>query len=144
MRKTFGKLERKIPYASCDMKLMNPVYHVCNITNRKSILLNPGTCSCSLFYGRFSFTFKQTLYFPVLTVFRTWTPFIIYRRKIISSNRRQFPASIYLAKVLLKVDNRNTRTRCRIRSKLTIMTLDAIGVVMVSLLLILNIFHTLF
>ena len=147
MRKTFGKLERKIPYASCDLKLMNRVYHVYNITNRKWIHLNPGTCSCSIFYGRFSFTFKQTSYFfrsnVMATAFRTWTHFIIYRRKIISNNRRQSPAGIYLAKVLLKVNKRNNRTRCGICSKLTIMTSDAISVVMVSLLLILNIFHTL-
>ena len=39
------------------------------------------------------------------------------------------PVDIYL----LKVKNRNTRTRC-----------DAIGVVLVSLLLTLNMFHTLF
>ena len=38
---------------------------------------------------------------------------------------------------LLKVNNRNTRTRCEIFSKLTIN-----GVILVSLLLTLNIFHT--
>ena len=43
---------------------------------------------------------------------------------------------------LLKVNNRNTRTRCEICSELTIK--DTIGVVLVSLLLTLNIFHTLF
>ena len=40
---------------------------------------------------------------------------------------------------LFKVNNRNTRTRCEICSKLTIKP----GVFMVSLLLTLNIFHTL-
>ena len=48
-------------------------------------------------------------------------------------------AGIYL----FKVNNRNIRTRCEICSTLTIKTL-AIGVVLVSLLLTLNIFHTLF
>ena len=43
---------------------------------------------------------------------------------------------------LLKVNNRNTRTRCEIYSELTIK--DTIGVVLVSLLLTLNIFHALF
>ena len=46
-------------------------------------------------------------------------------------------AGIYL----LKVNNRNTRTKCKICSKLTIKTP---GVVLMTLLLILNIFHTLF
>ena len=46
------------------------------------------------------------------------------------------PAGIYL----LKVNNRNSRTRCEIRSKLTIKT----PLALVSLLLTLNIFHTLF
>ena len=51
---------------------------------------------------------------------------------------------------LLKNNSRNTRTRCKICSKLTIKTPErrhqngAIGVVLVSLLLTLNIFHTLF
>ena len=43
---------------------------------------------------------------------------------------------------LVKVNNRNTRTRCEICSKLTI-KIDQIPV-LVSLLLTLNIFHTLF
>ena len=52
-----------------------------------------------------------------------------------------FPAGIYL----LKVNNRKTRKRCDLCSKLTIKTPeDAIGIVLVSLLLTLNIFHTLF
>ena len=42
---------------------------------------------------------------------------------------------------MFKVNNRNSRTRCEICSKLTIK--DAIGVVQISLLLTLNIFHTL-
>ena len=44
-----------------------------------------------------------------------------------------YPVGIYL----LKVNNRNTRTRCEICSKLTIKTMDN-GVVLVSLLLTLN------
>ena len=48
----------------------------------------------------------------------------------------RYPAGIYL----LKVNNRNTRTRCGICSKLTINN----GVVLVSWLLTLDIFHTLF
>ena len=48
-----------------------------------------------------------------------------------------FPAGIYL----LKVNNRNIRTRCEICSKLTIKA--TVNVVLVSLLLTLNIFHTL-
>ena len=49
------------------------------------------------------------------------------------------PVSIYL----LKVNNRSTRTRCEICSKSAIKTQnDASGVVLVSLLLTLNIFHT--
>ena len=49
------------------------------------------------------------------------------------------PVSIYL----LKTNNRGTRTRCEICSKLTIKTLFWC-IVLVSLLLTLNIFHTLF
>ena len=48
-----------------------------------------------------------------------------------------FPADYYL----FKVNNRNTTTRCEICSKLT--TKMPIDVVPVSLLLTLNIFHTL-
>ena len=48
---------------------------------------------------------------------------------------KQNPAGIYL----LKVNNRNTRTRCEICSKLTIKI-----PVLVSLLLTLNKFHTFF
>ena len=52
-----------------------------------------------------------------------------------------FPAGIYL----FNVKNRNTRTRREIRSKLTIWrNYKTSGVVLVSLLLILNIFHILF
>ena len=51
--------------------------------------------------------------------------------------QNKFPAGIYM----LKVNNRNTRTRCEICSELTIKTP---GVVLVSLLLTLNIFHTFF
>ena len=47
---------------------------------------------------------------------------------------------------LLKVNNRNTRSKCEICSKLIIKTPErrhyAIGVVLASLLLTLNIFHT--
>ena len=52
------------------------------------------------------------------------------------------PALIYL----LKVNNRNTRTKCEICSKLTIKTPERCHwrVVLVFLLLTLNIFHTLF
>ena len=60
-----------------------------------------------------------------------------YGTKCISRN----PVDIYL----LKVNNRNTRTRCEICSKLTRKTPERRhGVVLVSLLLALNIFHTLF
>ena len=46
---------------------------------------------------------------------------------------------------MFKVNNRNTRTRCEICTKLTNMfKMNAPGVVLVSLLLTLNIFHTLF
>ena len=52
-------------------------------------------------------------------------------------NQKLVPAGIYL----LTVNNRNTRKRCEIFSKLTKKTPeDVIGVVLVSL----NIFHTLF
>ena len=50
------------------------------------------------------------------------------------------PAGNYLLKFLI----RNTRTRYEICSKLTIKTPERRGVVLVYLLLILNIFHTLF
>ena len=51
------------------------------------------------------------------------------------------PAGIYL----LKVNNRNTITRCEICSKLIIKTPEQRQcVILVSLLLTLNIFHTLF
>ena len=55
-----------------------------------------------------------------------------------------YPAGIYL----LKVYNRNTKTRCEICSNLTVKTPerrqnDVIGVVLVSFLLTLNIFQTL-
>ena len=49
-----------------------------------------------------------------------------------------YPAGNYI----FEVNNRNTRTRCEICSKLTITTVN--GVVLVSLLFTLNIFHTLF
>ena len=49
---------------------------------------------------------------------------------------------------LLKVNNKNARARCEICSKLTIKTperrYDVIGLVLVSLLLTLDIFHPLF
>ena len=47
---------------------------------------------------------------------------------------------------MFKVNIRNTRTSCEICSKLTLKTQEynAIGVVLVSLLLTLNIFHILF
>ena len=51
----------------------------------------------------------------------------------------EYPAGNYM----FKVNNRNTRTRCEICSKVTIKILDAIGVVLVSLLLTLNMFYTL-
>ena len=54
--------------------------------------------------------------------------------------------SLCLANIFLfKVNNRNTRKRCEICSKLTIKTperRDVTGVVLVFLLLTLNIFHT--
>ena len=47
--------------------------------------------------------------------------------------------------ILLKVSNRNTRTRCKICAKLKMKNQsDAIDVVLVSFLLTLNIFHALF
>ena len=50
------------------------------------------------------------------------------------------PIVIYL----VKANNRNTKTKCEICSKLTIkIQNDAIGFVLVSLLLTLNVFHTL-
>ena len=49
------------------------------------------------------------------------------------------PAGNYM----FKVNNRNTRTRCEICWKLTIKIPEATGVVLVSFLLTLNIFHTL-
>ena len=52
---------------------------------------------------------------------------------------RSYPANIYL----LKVNNRNIRTWCEICSKLTIKTPERHHVVLLSLLLTLNIFHTL-
>ena len=46
---------------------------------------------------------------------------------------------------LLKVDNRNAKPKCKISSKLTIETQnDVIDIVLVSLLLTLNIFYSLF
>ena len=51
-----------------------------------------------------------------------------------------YPVKIYL----VKVNNRNTRKRCEICSKLTIKTLDVTDVVQVFLLLTLNVFHTFF
>ena len=53
------------------------------------------------------------------------------------SKKANNPVGIYL----LKVNNRNTRTRCEICSKLTIKKPERC---LVSLLLTLNIFHTLF
>ena len=45
---------------------------------------------------------------------------------------------------MFKVNNRNTRTRCGICSKLTIKTPERRSIILVYLLLTLNIFHTLF
>ena len=81
----------------------------------------------------------------IFSVLMSWQLLLEHGRILLSTDERLFqiiggnpqPA-------LLKVNKRNNRTRCGICSKLTIMTSDAIGVVMVSLLLILNIFHTLF
>ena len=56
------------------------------------------------------------------------------RRLKVKNTEQDKPVGIYL----LKVNNRNTRTRCEICSKLIIVN------VLVSLLLTLNIFHTLF
>ena len=55
-------------------------------------------------------------------------------------SRGSSPARIYL----LKVNNRNTKTRCEICSKLTIKTVERHQWLLVSFLLTLNIFHTLF
>ena len=58
-----------------------------------------------------------------------------------SVDTKHHPANIYL----FKLNNRNTRKRCEICSKLTIKTPDdVIDVVLVFLLLTLNIFHTFF
>ena len=58
-----------------------------------------------------------------------------------SAKKDDFPAGIYL----LKVNNKNTRKKCEICSKLTIKTPERrIGVVLVSLLVTLNIFHCLY
>ena len=51
----------------------------------------------------------------------------------------QVPAGIYL----LKVMNRNTRTKCEICSKLKYRHQNDVDVVLVSCLFTLNIFHTL-
>ena len=52
---------------------------------------------------------------------------------------KRYPAGNYK----FKVNNRNTRTRCEMCSKLTIKKPErANGIVLVSLLLTLNIFHT--
>ena len=51
-----------------------------------------------------------------------------------------FPAGIYL----LKVNNKNTRIQYEICSKLTIKTPERPGVILLSLLLTLNTFYTLF
>ena len=55
-------------------------------------------------------------------------------------NIDDYPADNYM----FKVSNRKTRTKCEICSKLTIKIPDANAVVLVSLLLTMNIFHTLF
>ena len=60
-------------------------------------------------------------------------------RSFLRKQLKVFPAGIYL----LKVNNRNTRTRCKTCSKLTIKTPERYFV-LVSLLLNLNIFYTLF
>ena len=65
--------------------------------------------------------------------------FIISNQIIILEMSYHYPADIYL----LKVNNRNSRTRCEICSKLAI-KIPEHGVVLVFLLLTLNIFHTLF
>ena len=61
---------------------------------------------------------------------------------VLYTERKVFalPANIYL----LKVNNRNTRKRCEICSKLTIKTPERRQWRRSSLLLILNILHTLF
>ena len=60
----------------------------------------------------------------------------VYSVKSINATNLRY-APIPAGNCLFKVENRNTRTSCKICSKLP-------GVVLVSLLLTLNIFHTLF
>ena len=73
-----------------------------------------------------------------LSVMASSTQFYSSKSGSITANR---PSDIYL----LKVNNRNTRTSCEICSKVTIKTPnDASSIVLVSFLLTLNIFHTLF
>ena len=73
-----------------------------------------------------------------LSVMASSTQFYSSKSGSITANR---PSDIYL----LKVNNRNTRTSCEICSKVTIKTPnDASSIVLVSLLLTLNTFHTLF
>ena len=60
-------------------------------------------------------------------------------------NRKCQQLNVSVGICMLKVNNRNTRTRCEISSKLTIKHQNVIiYVVLVSLLLTLNIFNTLF
>ena len=56
------------------------------------------------------------------------------------NNSMRYPFGIYLP----KVNNRNTRTRCEIYSKIKIKRPERRHDMLVSFLLILNIFHTLF
>ena len=81
-------------------------------------------------------TFFQELPFQRIVCFST-TNFFTLTSFSMTLFISWYPVGIYL----LKVNNRDTRKRCEICSKLTI---KPIGVVLVSLLLTLNIFHTLF
>ena len=95
---------------------------ICSKLTIKTPLKNWFLCGSTMtLYGR---TFKQTYYrwlFISIINFCDMQNYLIfwrYKSKITWNYCCWYPAAIYL----LKVNNRNTRTRCEICSKLTIKT----------------------
>ena len=90
-------------------------------------------CSFILIQGAFPFRGLKGFNTFYNTLFKTLLPWF-------------FDCANSASVFLLKVNNRNTKRKCEICSKLTIKTPEGrvLGVVLVSLLLTLNIFHNLF
>ena len=96
-------------------------------------------CQKTCFLSHCIFPYKDRVYNSVLIWENTGQRKPIFLHILHSETEHTHP------EIMFKVNNRNIRTRCEICSKLTIKTIKTNnGVVLVSLLLTLNIFNTLF